>query len=219
MEQFSSEIGKQKRAAARRERSSTQVRVQSTNANLGHPPMDSRHYAKVRKGECKSRRLAEHTPVNRRQCLLYSSLQFQRELVLLWRIAMRKVSFYGVALLAFVGFSRTNSMATQTVFLDYGSVTTCRAIFGGVMTIDGEWFNNVVGSVRPPVDQEYPIMGVSWHCVNNYSGSVYYNTTLCKCFKTVRAADSATVNNPPPPYTFSSDPYPQSSSGFGCLGG
>jgi hypothetical protein len=75
------EIGKQEPAAARRERSSTQVRVQSTNANLGHPPMDSRHYAKVRKGECKSRRLAEHTPVNRRQCLLYSSLQFQRELL------------------------------------------------------------------------------------------------------------------------------------------
>jgi hypothetical protein len=126
---------------------------------------------------------------------------------------MRKVTFYGLVLLALVTLSPIQAKADQTVFLDYDH-TSCTMV-GAAMDIDGHWTNTNEVSIYGH-DNEQPIFGVSWHCVNTYGGAIFYDTTLCKCLKTIRAADQTTVNDSSP-YHFTGDPFPTSDSGFGCI--
>lgn len=41
--------------------------------------------------------------------------------------------------------------------------------------------------------------GVTWHCINNYSASIFYLSRECKCLGTSRAADQVLITDPPNP--------------------
>lgn len=112
--------------------------------------------------------------------------------------------------------------ANITLYLNYtNSVppfgTQCLIGGSGQITINATWmFQDGSGEVDHA--NELPEFGYFWHCLNNYSGSMFFDTGLCKCLETIRAADSVQVPDFPPYKIITPPPdFPITYSGLGCF--
>lgn len=92
-----------------------------------------------------------------------------------------------------VGFSRRAYGSVDTLFLNYNNPpTSCNLVTTNV-ELSGGWFNTA-GDALIGGTSESPIFGVSWHCVQIYESSIFYDNPFCKCLETERTADHPQAN-------------------------